>query len=272
MRVRAKNCSGWSEWSGLLSKVASFSDIPEAIEPASIICTPGLGCIELEWPAPNCRGKAIDQYRVTCIVVPSGCVPVAPDHPQAITRRQYELHPKARVAALHGGDAVFLAISAHNEAGNANDSAAAPPLFCLPSPPPPPVNITVKAVTATSVVLGWDAPAHCHGSVITQYRISQILPNGSHKSVAIPGTRSACAPPCSTAVCALLHTAAAGTSSRGLSPVSSCGVRRCKVETLLVSARRRNCSSCARWPCHQAPRCACVSCACLDVAAAAVLQ
>ncbi len=123
--------------------------------------------------------------------MPSGCVPVAADNPAAITRRQYELHAKARVAGLHGGDAVFLAISAHNEAGNANDSAAAPPLFCLPSAPPPPINITVKAVTANSVVLGWDAPSHNHGSVITHYRISQIMSNGAHKSVDIPSTRSA---------------------------------------------------------------------------------
>jgi hypothetical protein len=64
-------------------------------------------------------------------------------------------------------------------------------LFCLPSAPPPPINILVKAVTATSVVLGWDAPTHNHGSVITQYRITQILPNGAHKSTNIPSIRSA---------------------------------------------------------------------------------
>lgn len=139
----------------------------------------------------DCRGRAIDQYRVTCVVVPSGCVPCAADHPSAITRRQYELHAKARVSGLHGGDAVFLAVSAHNEAGNANDSAAAPALFCLPSAPPPPINLAVKAVTATSVVLGWDAPAHNHGSVITQYRVTQVLPNGAHKSSDVPSTRSA---------------------------------------------------------------------------------
>jgi hypothetical protein len=191
VRVRAKNCSGWSNWSSILSKVASFSDIPEPIEPSSIICKPGVGCIDLEWPAPDSRGRAIDQYRVTCIVVPSGNFPVVVDHPSAVTRRQYELHAKARVTGLHGGDAVFLAISAHNEAGNANDSAAAPPLFCLPSAPPPPINISVKAVTATSVVLGWDAPTHNHGSVITQYRITQILSNGARKSSDIPSIRSA---------------------------------------------------------------------------------
>lgn len=104
---------------------------------------------------------------------------------------RYELHAKARVNGLHGGDAVFLAVSAHNEAGNANDSADAPALFCLPSPPPPPINLAVKAVTATSVVLGWDAPAHDHGSVITQYRVTQVLPNGAHKSSDVPSTRSA---------------------------------------------------------------------------------
>ena len=191
VRVRAKNCSGWSQWSGILSKVASFSDIPEPIEPSSIICKPGVGCIDLEWPEPDCRGRAIDQYRVTCVVVPSGCFPVSIHHPAAITRRQYELHAKSRVTGLHGGDAVFLAISAHNEAGNANDSAAAPPLFCSPSAPPPPINILVKAVTATSVVLGWDTPSHDHGSVITHYRITQILPNGAHKSADIPSIRSA---------------------------------------------------------------------------------
>ena len=191
VRVRAKNCSGWSGWSGILSKVASFSDIPEPIEPSSIRCVPGVGCINLEWPEPDCRGRAIDQYRVTCVIVPSGCFPVQVDHPAAVTRRQYELHAKARVTGLHGGDAVFLAVSAHNEAGNANDSAAAPPLFCQPSAPPPPINILVKAVTANSVVLGWDAPTHNHGSVITHYRISQMLPNGAHKSVDIPSTRSA---------------------------------------------------------------------------------
>lgn len=69
VRVRAKNCSGWSDWSGILSKVASFSDIPEPIDPSTIICKPGVGFIDLEWPEPvSCRTASLRKmcFNVGC--------------------------------------------------------------------------------------------------------------------------------------------------------------------------------------------------------------